>query len=79
MWTLEKVDRVVRENLTDDAPIKEDFMRLQMRLETGEIDDDEYLREEAEIMRRLREVREWKEKFGMPVSGGAVRVSREDE
>jgi hypothetical protein len=32
-------------------------------------------------MRRLREVREWRERFGMGVSGGLVRVagSGEDE
>src|SRR3954465_4966489 len=52
-WTLDKVDRVVREQLTDDTPIKEDLMTLQMQLETGEIDDPEYVRREAEIMQRL--------------------------
>jgi hypothetical protein len=77
-WTLDKVDRVVREELTDDTPIKEDLMALQMQLEMGEIDDAEYVRREGEIMQRLREVREWREKFGMGTSGGPVRVA-EDE
>jgi hypothetical protein len=78
-WTLDKVDRVVREELTDDTPIKEDLMALQMQLEMGEIDDPEYVRREAEIMQRLREVREWREKFGMSTSGGPVRVAGEEE
>ncbi len=78
-WTLDKVDRVVREELTDDTPIKEDLMALQMQLETGEIDDPEYVRREAEIMQRLREVREWREKFGMGTSGGPVRVAGDEE
>jgi len=78
-WTLEKVDRVVREELTDDTPIKEDLMALQLQLEMGEIDDDEYVRREAEIMQRLREVREWREKFGMSTSGGPVRVAESGE
>lgn len=78
-WTLEKVDRVVREELTNDGPIKEDLMKLQLELEAGEIDDDEYVRREAEIMIRLREVREWREKFGMGTSGGPVRVAESDE
>jgi hypothetical protein len=78
-WTLEKVDRVVRDELTDDAPIKEDLMALQMQLETGEIDDDEYVRREGEIMKRLREVREWRGKYGMSTSGGPVRVAESDE
>lgn len=78
-WTLDKVDRVVREELTDDTPIKEDLMALQMQLELGEIDDPEYVRRETEIMQRLREVREWREKFGMSTSGGPVRVAGDEE
>jgi hypothetical protein len=74
-WTLDKVDRVVREELTDDTSIKEDLMALQLKLEMGEIDDDEYVRSEAEIMKRLREIREWREEFGMSTSGGPVRVA----
>jgi hypothetical protein len=78
-WTLEKVDRVVREELTDDTPIKEDLMALQLQLEMGEIEDAEYVKREAEIMQRLREVREWREKYGMSTSGGPVRVAEGDE
>jgi hypothetical protein len=78
-WTLEKVDRVVRDELTDDTPIKEDLMALQLQLEMGEVDDAEYVRREAEIMTRLREVREWREKYGMSTSGGPVRVAESDE
>ena len=74
-WTLDKVERAVREELTDDAAVKNDYMELQMKMELGEIDDEEYVRQEAEIMRRLREVREWREKFGMATSGGPVRVA----
>jgi len=78
-WTLDKVDRVVREELTDDTPIKEDLMALQLKLEMGEIDDDEYVKREAEIMEQLRAVREWREKYGMGTSGGPVRVAESDE
>ncbi|HWL40130.1 MAG TPA: gas vesicle protein GvpG [Gemmatimonadaceae bacterium] len=78
-WTLEKVDRVVREQLTDDTPIKEDLMALHLQLEMGEIDDAEYVRREAGIMERLREVREWRERFGMSTGGGPVRVADGDE
>src|SRR2546423_1390079 len=78
-WTLDKVDRVVRKELTDDTPIKADLMALQLQLETGEIDDPEYVRREAEIMRRLREVREWRERFGMSTGAGPVRVAGSDE
>ena len=78
-FTLDKVDRAVREQLTDDTPIKEDLMALQLKLEMGEIDDAEYVKQEAEIMQRLREVREWRERFGMSVGGGPVRVAEDNE
>lgn len=78
-FTLDKVDQVVREQLTDDTPIKEDLMALQLQLEMGEIDDAEYVHREAEIMQRFREVREWREKYGMSTSGGPVRVAESDE
>jgi hypothetical protein len=79
MWTLDKVQRAVQEQLVDDTPIKEDLMRLQLDLEAGEIDDDEYIAREGEIMKRLREVREWRERFGMATAGGPVRVARDDD
>jgi hypothetical protein len=78
-WTLDKVDRVVRDELTDDTPIKEELMEIQLKLEMGEIDDAEYTRREAELMQRLREVREWREKYGMSTGGGPVRVAEGDE
>ena len=76
-WSLGKVQAVVEQELTDDTPIKQELMELQMQLELGDIDDDEYVAREADLMRRLREVREWKERFGQPTSGGPVRVARE--
>lgn len=73
-----QVEGVVKENLTDDTEIKADLLELQLLLELGDIDDDEYVRREAAIMRRLREIREWRERFGMGVSGGPVRVQAQD-
>jgi len=70
---------VVEEELTDDAPVKQALMELQMQLELGDIDDDEYVRPEAELMTRLREVRAWRERLGKATSGGPVRVSRDSD
>lgn len=78
-FSLSKIDDVVREELTDDTRVKEELLELHHRVEAGEIDDDEYARLEAEVLGRLREVREWRERFGMGVAGGPVRVRRADE
>jgi hypothetical protein len=74
-FSLEQVQDTVRGELTDDERIKEELLALQMELELGDIDDEEYIAREAELMRQLREVREWRERFGMGVAGGPVRVS----
>lgn len=77
-FSMEKVQGVVREELTDEHRVKEGLMDLQLRLEMGEIDDEEYLEEEARYMAQLREVRHWQEQFGMGVRGGVVRVASEE-
>lgn len=77
-WSLRKVAQVVDEELTDDSTIKQELMELQMQLELGDIDDAEYVRREADLMTRLREVRAWRERLGRGVSGGPVKVSSDD-
>jgi hypothetical protein len=74
-WSMGQVQKVVEEELTDDAPVKQ----AQMQLELGDIDDAEYVRREAELMMRLREVRAWRERLGKATSGGPVRVSRDSD
>jgi hypothetical protein len=75
-WALGQVQAVVEEELTDDSSVKQELMELQMQLELGDIDDAEYVRQEAALMQRLREIREWRERLGKGVSGGPVRVAR---
>lgn len=76
-FSLEKVEGAVRTELTDDGAVKRDLMELQMELELGAIDDGEYDAREAELMERLRAVREWRERYGMATSGGLVRLTPE--
>ncbi len=78
-WALGKVQAVVEEELTDDGPVKQELMELQMLVELGDIDDAEYVRREAVLMQRLRDVREWRERLGKGVSGGPVRVARDED
>jgi hypothetical protein len=74
---LGKVQKVVEEELVDDSSVKQELMELQLLLELGDIDDEEYVRREAKLMERLREVRYWREQFGLQAPAGAVRVARE--
>jgi hypothetical protein len=76
-FSLSKVEGVVKEQLTDDSTVKSELLELQLKLELGDITDDEYVAREAELMKQLREIREWREEFGMGVAGGPVRVAQE--
>ncbi|HEY2852240.1 MAG TPA: gas vesicle protein GvpG [Gemmatimonadaceae bacterium] len=78
-WALGKVQAVVEEELTDDTSVKQELMELQLQVELGDVDDAEYVRREAALMQRLREVRDWRERLGKGVSGGLVRVARDDQ
>lgn len=48
--------RMAEEQYTDDAPVKERLLELQVRLENGDISEKEYVKEEATILRELREI-----------------------
>ncbi len=76
-WSLSHVQRVVEEELTDDEPVKQELLELQLQHEVGDIDDATYVEREAMIMQRLREVRAWRERLGKATAGGPVRVARE--
>jgi hypothetical protein len=78
-WTLGKVQNVVEEELTDDTPVKQALMELQMQLELGDITDDEYVEREAALMAQLRAVRAWRERLGKGTSGGPVRMAKNSE
>src|SRR5436305_4938068 len=48
--------KVAEEQYTDDAPVKERLLELQVRLESGELTDEQYVKEEAAILQELREI-----------------------
>jgi uncharacterized membrane protein len=56
-FVLQRLLEVAEQELMDIDRIHEDLLLLQLRLEEGEISEEEYLREEAAIMQRLREAR----------------------
>lgn len=64
-------DAAVRE-LTDESAVRDELLELQLGLERGEVDEEAYVEEEARLMERLREVREWRMRLGLPVRGGPV-------
>ena len=48
--------RVAEEQWTDDAPLKEQLLELQVQLDEGAITEEEYVAAETAILREIREV-----------------------
>ena len=57
-FVLDKVAAAVDTELNDDTALRDQLLAAQMRLELGEMSQDEFAAFEADILNRLREIRE---------------------
>jgi hypothetical protein len=57
-FVLDKVAAVVDTELNDDTALREQLLAAQMRVELGEMRQDDFDALESEILARLREIRE---------------------
>jgi hypothetical protein len=57
-FVLDKVAAAVETELNDDTALREQLLAAEMRLELGELDEAEFATLEADILTRLREIRE---------------------
>lgn len=57
-FVLRKIVDAVESQLNDDSVLHEELLAAQMRLELGEISQEEFAEVEADILARLREIRE---------------------
>lgn len=55
-FILRTLKKVAEEEYTDNQAVKERLLELQLKLESGEVSEAEYAREEAGILRELREI-----------------------
>ncbi|MGH2583782.1 MAG: gas vesicle protein GvpG [Dehalococcoidia bacterium] len=62
-FILSQIAEMAERELLDEESIRNDLLLLQLRLDEGEITDEEYLAQEAEIMARLRAAREYRERL----------------
>jgi hypothetical protein len=56
-FVLDKVATVVDAELNDDTALREQLMAAQMRVELGEMSEEDFAALEAEILERLRDIR----------------------
>ncbi len=59
-FCLQQVLNAAEAELLDPEPVKEELLLLQLKLEEGEITEEEYLEREAALMQRWREIRAYR-------------------
>lgn len=63
-FVLNQIVTMAERELYDEDRIREELLLLQLRLEEGEVTEDDYLVQEAEIITRLRAARAYREAAG---------------
>jgi len=74
-FVFDQIAAAVDQEMDDESLLKEELLTAQMRLELGEIDDEEFAAIEAEVLPRLREIRERRQAdtvAASPASGGRL-------
>jgi hypothetical protein len=70
-FVLSKIAAAVDAEMTDDSVWREELLAAQMRLELGEIAEDEFAEIERELLKRINEIRE----RSRPRAAGTLKVT----
>jgi hypothetical protein len=56
-FVFQQVADLADQELNDESGVREQLLLLQVQLEDGDIDEDEYAEREAELLARLRDIK----------------------
>jgi len=75
-FVLDKIAAAVETELNDEGKLREELLAAEMRLELGEMSQEEFDELEAEIIVRIRELKE-RQRGGQPavIARGNVKVT----
>ena len=59
-FVFQQVADLADQELNDESTLREQLLLLQVQLEDGDIEEDEFVEREADILARLREIKERK-------------------
>src|SRR5438034_9519355 len=62
-YCIDKVVEFAEHELTDDEPVREQLLELQLDLEEGGVTEEEYTERETVLLARLREVRAYRKQL----------------
>jgi len=60
IWVAEKIQESAEKELLDEEQVKRDLTELYMRLETGQITEEEFTTQEEELVERLEAIEAYK-------------------
>lgn len=75
-FCLEQVVEMAEQELMDEEPVREALLLLTLGLEDGEVSEEEYTEREAALLRRLREIRAYKQAKAHGVTPEAAQAMR---
>ncbi|MBI5344955.1 MAG: gas vesicle protein GvpG [Deltaproteobacteria bacterium] len=61
LWVGDKLKESAEADLLDESRVQESLLAQQMRLEMDEISESEYMEQETELLKRLEDIRKYKE------------------
>jgi hypothetical protein len=68
-WVMKQIQTMADEELMNDQPWKERLIELQMMLEVGDLTEEEYTQQEAQVFQALRDIRARKEEIARQQRG----------
>jgi hypothetical protein len=74
-FVLDKLATAVDREMNDEGRVREQLLDAQMRLELGEMGEDEFARVEADVLARLREIRQRQRGETGAVAGGEYKLA----
>ena len=78
-WALETALTAAEAEMNDDSVLREQLLEAEMRREMGEISDDEFAEIEAELLTRIREIKERREGGSGPLEFGAQPIEATED
>ena len=73
-WALETALTAAEAEMNDDSVLREQLLEAEMRREMGEITDEEFQEFEADLLARIREIKERREGGSGPIDMGAQPI-----
>jgi hypothetical protein len=62
-YCFNQILEMAEHEMTDEAPVKEELLLLNMRYDDGEIDDAEFRRQEAPLLARFSAIRSYRKQL----------------